>query len=73
MAMTDAAPVVEIVLRVRASVRLTAGFDGWDVQRGDDRTVLRRIGVTGADVRDALAEVRDLGLDIESFRRLDLV
>jgi hypothetical protein len=73
MAMTDAAPVVEIVLRVRASVRLTAGFAGWEVERHDDRTVLRRVGASGGDVRAALAEVRDLGLDIESFRRLDLV
>jgi hypothetical protein len=52
---------------------LTAGFAGWDVERGDDRTVLRRAGATRGEVRAALAEVRDLGLDLESFRRLDRV
>jgi hypothetical protein len=73
MALTDGASVAEIVLDVRASLRLTAGFAGWDVERGDDRTVLRRAGATRGEVRAALAEVRDLGLDLESFRRLDRV
>jgi hypothetical protein len=73
MAVTDGASVAEIVLDVRASVRLTAGFAGWDVERGDDRTVLRRVGATGSDVRAALAEVRDLGLELESFRRLERI
>lgn len=70
MAVADDVPVAEIVLRGRASERLTAGFAGWDVERDGDRTVLRRVGATGEDVRDALVEVRDLGLDLASFRRL---
>ena len=73
MVVTDGASVAEIVLDVRPSLRLTAGFAGWNVERGDDRTVLRRAGATRSEVRAALAEVRDLGLDLESFRRLERI
>lgn len=61
--------VVEIVLRVRAGTRLTAGFVGWEVTRVADLTVLRRVGATASQVHDALVEVGELGLDLESYRR----
>jgi hypothetical protein len=34
-------------------------------------TVLRRAGATTAEVHAALVEVADLGLELESFRRLE--
>ena len=61
--------VAEIVLRVTGGARLTAGFDGWDVERGADRAVLRRAEATTSEVHDALVEVGELGLDLESYRR----
>lgn len=73
MTVADGAVVAEIVLRVRGSVRLTAGFAGWEVERDGDRAVLRRVDASAGDVLDALAEVRDLDLELESFHRHDLV
>jgi hypothetical protein len=35
-------------------------------------TVLRRVDATAAEVHDALMEAADLGLELESFRRLEL-
>jgi hypothetical protein len=35
-------------------------------------TILRRVDATPADVHEALAQVGDLGLDLESFRLLEL-
>jgi len=63
--------VTEIVLRVRGGARLTAGFVGWDVERADDRAVLRRVDATPTEVHDALVEVGELGLELESYRRLE--
>jgi hypothetical protein len=64
--------VAEIVLRCHAARRLTAGFPGWDVEHRGPLTVLRRIDASSSDVHDALVEVADLGLELESFRRLEL-
>lgn len=64
--------VAEITLRCRGARRLTAGFSGWDVVRQGGMTVLRRVDATTAEVHDALAQVGDLGLELESFRRLEL-
>jgi hypothetical protein len=63
--------VAEITLRCRGARRLTAGFDGWDVEPRGVMTVLRRAGATTAEVHAALVEVADLGLELESFRRLE--
>ncbi|HEX6421767.1 MAG TPA: hypothetical protein VFZ77_24905 [Acidimicrobiales bacterium] len=62
--------VVEIVLRCRAAGRLTAGFAGWEVEERGPLTFLQRSGATPADVHDALVEVGELGLELESLRRL---
>ena len=70
--MVDVADVAEITLRCRAAPRLTAGFTGWDVETCGAITVLRRVGATSSDVHTALAEVGDLGIDLESFRRVEL-
>jgi hypothetical protein len=64
--------VAEITLRCRGARRLTAGFAGWDVERCGPLTVLRRPDATATDVHTALVEVGDLGLELESFRRLEL-
>ncbi|HKE77383.1 MAG TPA: hypothetical protein VKB57_27435 [Acidimicrobiales bacterium] len=64
--------VAEITLRCRAARRLTAGFSGWDVEARGPLTILRRVDATPADVHEALAQVGDLGLDLESFRLLEL-
>lgn len=64
--------VAEITLRCRAARRLTAGFSGWDVEARGPLTILRRADATPADVHEALAQVGDLGLDLESFRLLEL-
>ena len=64
--------VAEITLRYSCAGRLTAGFAGWDVDQRGAMTVLRRAGATGADVHEALVQVGDLGLELESFRRLEL-
>lgn len=66
------ADVAEITLGCRAARRLTAGFPGWDVEQRGAVTVLRRAGATPTEVHDALVEVGDLGLELESFRRLEL-
>ena len=66
-AMSDMA---EITLRCRPAPRLMAGFSGWDVEDHDVVIVLRRAGATSTDVHTALAEVGDLGLELESFRRV---
>jgi hypothetical protein len=65
------ADVAEITLRCRAAPRLTAGFTGWDVEFRGPFTVLRRVGATSSDVHTALTEIGDLGLELESFRRLE--
>jgi hypothetical protein len=62
--------VAEITLYGRVPSRLTVGFSGWEIERHADRTVLRRADATAADVRGALVEIADLGLELESFRRL---
>jgi hypothetical protein len=64
--------LAEIVLRCRGARRLTAGFDGWDVEWRGPITILRRAGATTDDVHEALSQVGDLGLELESFRRLEL-
>jgi hypothetical protein len=64
--------VAEITLRCRGARRLTAGFAGWDVEQRGVMTVLRRPDATAAEVHVALVEVADLGLELESFRRLEL-
>jgi hypothetical protein len=64
--------IAEITLRCRAARRLTAGFAGWDVEHNGAMTVLRRVGATAAEVHDALVQVADLGLELESFHRLEL-
>lgn len=64
--------IAEIVLRCPEAPRLAAGFVGWDVEARGAVMLLRRVGATAADVHDALAEVADLGLELESFRRLEL-
>lgn len=63
--------IAEITLRCHGTERLTAGFAGWEVERRGPMTVLRRAGATAADVRDALVEAADLGLELESFHRLE--
>lgn len=65
--------VAEIILRCRAARRMTAGFAGWEVEERGPLTLLRRAGATAAEVHDALVEVGDLGLELESFRRLERV
>jgi hypothetical protein len=62
--------VAEITLRHQVPRRLTAGFTGWEIERRADRTVLRRVGATSAEIHTALVEIGDLGLELESFRRL---
>jgi hypothetical protein len=64
--------VAEITLRCHGAGRLTAGFAGWDVELRGGMTVLRRADATAAEVHAALVEVADLGLELESFRRLEL-
>ena len=64
--------VAEITLRCSCAGRLTAGFAGWDVEQRGATTVLRQVDATAADVHEALAQVGDLGLELESFRRLEL-
>jgi hypothetical protein len=61
--------VVEITLRCRGASRLTAGFAGWEVEADGPFTILRRVDATPADVRVALVEIADLGLELESLRR----
>jgi len=64
--------VAEITLRCWGARRLTAGFSGWEVEADGPFTILRRVDATPADVRAALVEVADLGLELESLRRLQL-
>lgn len=64
-------PVAEITLCCRAGPRLTAGFSGWDVEIRGPLTILRRPDATAADIHEALDQVADLGLDLESFRLLE--
>jgi len=64
--------VAEITLCCRGARRLTAGFAGWEVEVRGPHTILRRVDATAADVNEALAQVGDLGLDLEGFRRLQL-
>ena len=65
------ADVAEILLRCRPARRLTVGFAGWEVEERGPLTLLRRAGATAGEVHDALVEVADLGLELESFRRLE--
>jgi hypothetical protein len=67
---SDGTEIVEIVLRYRIPSRIAAGFAGWEIERRAAETVLRRKGATVADLHRALAEIGDLGLELESFRRL---
>jgi hypothetical protein len=64
--------VAEITLRCRAAPRLTAGFAGWEVEARGPLTILRRADPCSAAVHEALAQVADLGLDLESFKLLEL-
>jgi hypothetical protein len=66
----DVTEIAEIVLRHRVPLRLASGFAGWEIERRAADTVLRRQGATAADLHRALAEIADLGLELESFRRL---
>jgi hypothetical protein len=63
--------VVAITLRHAVPRRMTAGFTGWEIDWYDDRTVLRRVDPTAAEIHAALVEVGDLGLELESLRRLE--
>ena len=64
--------VAEITLRCRSAPRLTAGFRGWEVESRGRWTILRRADPTSNEVHEALAQVADLGLDLESYRLLEL-
>ncbi|HZM42059.1 MAG TPA: hypothetical protein VFB94_23245 [Acidimicrobiales bacterium] len=64
--------VAEITLRCRGARRLTAGFAGWEVETNGPFTILRRLDASAADVHAALIQVADLGLELESLRRLEL-
>ena len=64
--------VAEITLRCRAARRLTAGFAGWDVETDGPFTILRRLDASAAEIHAALVQVADLGLELESLRRLEL-
>ena len=64
--------MAEITLRCRSARRLTAGFAGWEVESRGPWTILRRADPTSADVHEALAQVADLGMDLESYRLLEL-
>jgi hypothetical protein len=64
--------VAEIVLRCRGARRLAAGFPGWQVEQRGALMLLRRADATPAEVHDALVEIADLGLELESFRRLEM-
>ena len=64
--------VAEITLRCRGARRLTAGFAGWEVETNGPFTILRRLDASAGDVHAALIQVADLGLELESLRRLEL-
>jgi hypothetical protein len=64
--------VAEITLRCRGARRLTAGFAGWEVEADGPFTILRRLDASAADIHAALVQVADLGLELESLRRLEL-
>ena len=70
--MSAVSGVAEITLRCRGARRLTAGFAGWEVEADGPFTILRRFDATPADIHDALVQVADLGLELESLRRLEL-
>lgn len=63
--------VAEIVLRCRGARRLAAGFPGWQVEQRGPLMLLRRADATAAEVHDALVEIADLGLDLESLHRFE--
>jgi hypothetical protein len=63
--------VAEITLRCQGARRLTCGFGGWDVEARGPLTILRMVGATDHDIHEALAQVSDLALDLESFRLLE--
>jgi hypothetical protein len=65
--------VAEITLRCRGARRLTAGFAGWDVEAEGPFTILRRCDASAAEIHAALIQVADLGLELESLRRLELL
>ncbi|MFO7279749.1 MAG: hypothetical protein C0P77_005015 [Thermoanaerobacterales bacterium] len=65
------AHIAEITLRCHGAPRLTAGFAGWTAEERDGVTVLRRRDATAAEVHEAFDEAGELGLEIESFRRLE--
>jgi hypothetical protein len=69
--MADMSDVAEIVLRCRGARRLAAGFPGWHVEQRGHLLRLRRAGATAVEVHDALVEIADLGLELESFHRLE--
>jgi hypothetical protein len=64
--------LAEVRVRGRCNGRLGVGFDGWDVEASGPISILRRADATPADVRTVLAEIADLGLELESLRRLQL-
>lgn len=63
--------VAEIVLRCRGARRLAAGFPGWQVEQRGPLMLLRRAEASAVEVHDALVEIADLGLELESFHRLE--
>jgi hypothetical protein len=69
--MATMSDVAEIVLRCRGARRLAAGFPGWQVEQQGALMRLRRAGATAGEVHDALVEIADLGLELESFHRLE--
>ena len=69
--MATMSDVAEIVLRCRGARRLAAGFPGWQVEQRGPLMRLRRSGATAGEVHDALVEIADLGLELESFHRLE--
>lgn len=64
--------LAEIVLRCRGNRRLLAGFDGWSIEERGALVLLSRADATTSEVHEALAEIADLGLELESFHRLEM-
>jgi hypothetical protein len=62
---------VEITLGCECGERLAAGFAGWQVDVGDGNTLLRRLDPSAHEVDQVLAEIGELGLELDSLRRTE--
>jgi hypothetical protein len=60
---------VEITLACECGERLAAGFAGWQVEVGGGSTLLRRLDPSAYEVDQVLAEIGELGLELDSLRR----